>query len=102
MDESLDKIIVLEQKTIAFLNKYKQKTFELSKLEAMNNQLLEQNKIFIDQIQKLKSENQSLKMANSLLGSKEGKASTQHKINRLIKEVDFCIHQLTEINTVYE
>jgi hypothetical protein len=36
-------------------------------------------------------------MANSLLGSKESKAITKRKITSLIKEVDFCIHQLSEI-----
>lgn len=38
----------------------------------------------------------SLKMANSLLGSEENKRETKLKINSLIKEIDYCIAQLSE------
>ena len=46
----------------------------------------------------LKEENQSLKVANNLLGSNEGSTQTKSKINSLIKEVDYCIAQITEMN----
>jgi len=39
-----------------------------------------------------------LKIANNLLGSNEGKTQTKAKINSLIKEVDHCIQQLSEMN----
>jgi hypothetical protein len=50
------------------------------------------------QVKSLKEENKSLKIANNLLGSNEGKTQTKAKINSLIKEVDYCISQLTEMN----
>ncbi len=46
----------------------------------------------------LESENKSLKIANNLLGSNEGNQETKSKINSLIKEVDFCIQQVSEMN----
>lgn len=102
MDEKLEKIVVLEQKIIDLLNKLKQNHFDLTKLNDENQDLLQQNNNYTEEVLHLKAENKSLKIANNLLGSNEGKASTKNKINSLIKEVDFCINQLTEINSVYE
>ena len=44
----------------------------------------------------LKSENEALKMANSLLGGEENKRDTKLKINSLIREIDYCIAQLSD------
>ncbi len=42
----------------------------------------------------LQQQYQSLKIANSLLGSNENKRDTKLKINSLIREIDHCIAQL--------
>ncbi len=39
---------------------------------------------------------ESLKIANSMLGSDENKRETKLKINTLIKDIDHCIAQLSE------
>ena len=39
---------------------------------------------------------ESLKIANSLLGSDENNKETKLKINALIREIDHCIAQLSE------
>ena len=49
-----------------------------------------------DEITTLKSECESLKMANSLLGGEENKRDTKLKINSLIREIDYCIAQLSD------
>ena len=49
-----------------------------------------------DEIAALKSECASLKMANSLLGGEENKRDTKLKINSLIREIDYCIAQLSD------
>ncbi|MDN3677913.1 hypothetical protein QWY90_11390 [Flavobacterium paronense] len=49
-----------------------------------------------EQIASLKSECESLKMANSLLGGEENKRDTKLKINSLIREIDYCIAQLSD------
>jgi hypothetical protein len=38
----------------------------------------------------------TLKMVNSLLGSEENKRETKLKINSLIREIDYCIAQLSD------
>ncbi len=48
------------------------------------------------EIEQLKAECNSLKMTNSLLGSEENKRDTKLKINSLIKEIDYCIAQLSD------
>ncbi|MGQ2982491.1 hypothetical protein [Flavobacterium sp.] len=44
----------------------------------------------------LKQQNESLRMANSLLGSDDNKRETKLKINSLIREIDHCIAQLSD------
>lgn len=39
---------------------------------------------------------ETLRMANSLLGSDESKRETKLKINSLIREIDYCIAQLSD------
>lgn len=48
------------------------------------------------EIEQLKSKYNSIKMANSLLGSEENKRDTKLKINSLIREIDYCISQLSD------
>lgn len=48
------------------------------------------------EIETLKTQHESLKIANSLLGSEENKRDTKLKINSLIREIDYCIAQLSD------
>lgn len=48
------------------------------------------------EIETLKGKYDSLKMANSLLGSEDNKRDTKLKINSLIREIDYCIAQLSD------
>ena len=48
------------------------------------------------EIETLKKEYEALKIANSLLGSEENKRDTKLKINSLIREIDYCIAQLSD------
>ena len=49
-----------------------------------------------DEINALKMQYESLKITNSLLGSDENKRDTKLKINSLIREIDYCIAQLSD------
>jgi phage shock protein A len=88
---------VLEERIVQLLNKLKENHLLINKLQTENQQFEQESSSLKTQISELKKESESLKMANSLLGSKESKAITKRKINSLIKEVDFCIHQLSDI-----
>jgi len=49
-----------------------------------------------NEIEALKSQYETLKIANSLLGSDDNKRDTKFKINSLIREIDYCIAQLSD------
>jgi chromosome segregation ATPase len=49
-----------------------------------------------NEIASLKTGFDTLKMANSLLGGDENKRDTKLKINSLIREIDYCIAQLSD------
>ena len=87
---------VLEERIVQLINKLKENHLLINKLQTETQEFKEHSSSLKTQILEFKKENESLKMANSLLGSKESKATTKRKINSLIKEVDFCIHQLSE------
>lgn len=50
----------------------------------------------LNEIEALKSQYETLKIANSLLGSDDNKRDTKLKINSLIREIDYCIAQLSD------
>tara|TARA_S200000501_G_scaffold322948_1_gene319256 strand:+ start:1235 stop:1519 length:285 start_codon:yes stop_codon:yes gene_type:complete len=88
---------ILEERIVQLLNKLKDNHLLINKLKNEVQELEQSNVGFKTQISQLRSDNDSLKIANSLLGSKESKAISKRKINSLIKEVDFCINHLSEI-----
>ena len=98
MNNTVQPIKILEEKIIVLLNKLKENHLDLVKFKDLQSSLELENKILKDKILKLEDENKSLKVANNLLGSNEGKSQTKTKINNLIKEVDDCIQQLSEMN----
>lgn len=49
-----------------------------------------------EEIAMLKQQNDTLRMANSLLGSDDNKRDTKLRINSLIREIDYCIAQLSD------
>lgn len=98
MNNTIQPIKILEEKIIVLLNKLKENHLDLVKFKDLQTSLVQENKILKDKILKLENDNKSLKVANNLLGSNEGKSQTKTKINNLIKEVDYCIQQLSEMN----
>jgi regulator of replication initiation timing len=79
----------LIQKCIIFKETLEKVHLEKAELELKNKKLEKQ-------LYQLSTENEQLKTANALLGSKDYKRETKLKINRLIREVDSCIIQLSE------
>tara|TARA_B110000483_G_scaffold59122_1_gene73760 strand:- start:82 stop:372 length:291 start_codon:yes stop_codon:yes gene_type:complete len=62
---------------------------ELLDANAANSKLLHT-------LQEKESDYETLKYANSILGSNESKRETKLKINTLIKEIDDCISNLSD------
>ena len=97
MDAKRNSMALLEQKIIELLNKLKAQHLTISQLTTENGQLKKEQEKFDAAILELKEQNKSLAIANNLLGSNEGKNITKNKLNRLIREVDACIDQLSEV-----
>ncbi|PKB17635.1 hypothetical protein [Flavobacterium sp. 5] len=64
------------------------------RLELKNTAVLTQNQS--KEIDELKTQLETLKMANALLGSDDNKRDTKLKINSIIREIDYCIAQLSD------
>lgn len=67
--------------------------------QELRNELLKSSTIIdkqSEEISTLKNQYETLKTANSLLGSDENKRETKLKINSLIREIDYCIAQLSD------
>jgi chromosome segregation ATPase len=95
MSEIVAVIGVLENKIEQLLNK-------IDHLKAHNHnleqQLTQANNFIVSQKQEQKSlvlQYETLKMANALLGSNDNKKEVKLKINSLIREIDYCITQLS-------
>ena len=97
MNEPNQRVAQLEQNIVLLLNKLKDNHYELETLrQELENNQSKLKRVEAEQ-QPLKKENDSLTMANSLLGSNESNATTKHKINALIQQVDTCIDQLQQL-----
>jgi chromosome segregation ATPase len=64
------------------------------RLELKNAAVLTQNQS--REIESLKTQLETLKIANALLGSDDNKRDTKLKINSIIREIDYCIAQLSD------
>lgn len=86
----------LENKISKVLHKQevlKQTNAKLSQqIEEQQQKLLKQQEEIASWVDKY----ETLKIANSMLGSDENKRETKLKINALIREIDHCIGQLSE------
>ncbi|MEP5254962.1 hypothetical protein [Winogradskyella rapida] len=96
MSKIEDIVDALENKISKILHKQtvlKQTNAKLeSQLEQQQQKLLEQQEEISAWVEKY----DTLKMANSMLGSDENKRETKLKINALIRDIDHCIGQLSE------
>ncbi|HEU4789948.1 MAG TPA: hypothetical protein VFS71_09695 [Flavobacterium sp.] len=63
-------------------------------IELKNAAVLIQNQS--KEIEALKTQLETLKIANALLGSDDNKRDTKLKINSIIREIDYCIAQLSD------
>ena len=96
MSKIEDIVDALENKISKILHRQdvlKQTNAKLSEqLKEQQQKLLEQQ----EQIASWADKYETLKIANSILGSDENKRETKLKINALIRDIDHCIVQLSE------
>lgn len=96
MGQIEDQLNLLEKKML--------KLFKRHSILKQENQLLKQNLQEFqsnlihtqDEVLHWKQQFETLKVANAMLGSDDNKRETKLKINALIREIDYCISQLSE------
>ncbi len=86
----------LEAKLSKILSKYAILQQENLKLLQQKNNLQQQLSKQQEVIGSLEKKYESLRVANTIVGSKEDKHATKLKINTLIREIDKCIVQLSD------
>ncbi|NRB84896.1 MAG: hypothetical protein HRU49_14160 [Winogradskyella sp.] len=96
MSKIEDIVDALENKISKVLHKnevLKQTNVKLSeRLEEQQQKLLNQQEELASWVDKY----ETLRIANSMLGSDENKRETKLKINALIRDIDHCISQISE------
>ncbi len=86
----------LEAKLSKILSQYAVLQQENLKLIQHKNNLQQQLDKQQEVIEELEKKYESLRVANTIVGSKEDKHATKLKINTLIREIDKCIVQLSD------
>ena len=80
--------------------KFFKKMEDLQAVNLILSMKLEESELLISnqsqEIKTIKASFDSIKITNSLLGSDEYKRDTKLKINSLIREIDYCIAQLSD------
>lgn len=95
--QELDNLVKSLEKNIRIslekINNLQKLNFELeSELNLLKKKDLEKSNL----IDLCEEKYKSLKIANTILGSDNGTKDTKLEINSLIREIDYCISQLTE------
>jgi len=86
----------LENRVSKVLHRYEKQKQISKKLEEELLRLKQQQEQHQEEIERWKEQCESLKLANSMLGSDQHKRETKLKINALVREIDQCINQLSE------
>lgn len=86
----------LEDKLIKLLKRYESLQHENQNLVAQIQNLEQRVSQFEEEVTTLKETKETLQNANAILGSDQYKRDTKLKINALVRELDYCITQLSE------
>tara|TARA_B110000444_G_scaffold261094_1_gene311068 strand:- start:29412 stop:29711 length:300 start_codon:yes stop_codon:yes gene_type:complete len=97
MNNYIKTISLLEERVIKLVNRLKENYLSLNQLIEKIDILETSEKNLKIKLADIEKQNTTLIIANNMLGGSDGKTTTKRKINRLIKEVDACIFNLSEI-----
>jgi regulator of replication initiation timing len=96
MSTILEIVDSLENRVSKLLHQHnKQKAIQEELIKEVSDLRAEQAK-FLEEIELWREKYNTMKVANSMLGSDQYKRETKLKINSLVREIDQCINQLSE------
>lgn len=96
MNKFSEIVDLLEVKFFKLNQKYKKIEQENTSLKGELERTETLNKNLVAKVEQLEISVENLKVVNALLGSEENKRETKLKINTLIREIDYCIAQLSD------
>lgn len=96
MSEMIEMVDSLENKLSKLIEKSRNLEVMIQDLKNELQQSIQIRQNQATEIEHLNKKYETLKIANSLLGSDENKRDTKLKINSLIREIDYCIAQLSD------
>jgi FtsZ-binding cell division protein ZapB len=96
MSEMIEMVDSLESKLSKLIEKSRNLELQIQDLKNELRQSIQIRQNQASEIEHLNKKYETLKIANSLLGSDENKRDTKLKINSLIREIDYCIAQLSD------
>jgi len=96
MSKLSDIVETLEEKLALLLDQHHQLKLELARMEAEKEEWTKKEEAYEEELVRLQNKNETLKHANSILGSNQYNRETKRKVNALIREIDSCIMQLSE------
>ncbi|MCL6272799.1 hypothetical protein M3P19_02200 [Muricauda sp. 2012CJ35-5] len=96
MGELVEIVDSLENKVSKLLHKMELLHKANTKLKEELEFAKEENKVQLSTINEWEEKYNSLKMANTMLGSNTNKTEAKLKINTLIRELDVCIAKLAD------
>ena len=96
MSEMVEIVDSLESRLSKLISKMQGLETTIQDLKQELNKANRNIQIQASEMESLKKQYETLKIANSLLGSDENKRDTKLKINSLIREIDYCIAQLSD------
>ena len=86
----------LEEKLALLVDRHHQLKLELARMEAEKEEWTKKEEAYEEELVQLQNKNETLKHANSILGSNQYNRETKRKVNALNSEIDSCIMQLSE------
>lgn len=96
MSTILEIVDSLENRVSKLLHQHNKQKASQEELQREVSDLKTQQKQFLDEISQWREKYNTMKVANSMLGSDQYKRETKLKINTLVREIDQCISQLSE------
>lgn len=96
MSTILEIVDSLENRISKLLHQHNKQQATQEELQKEVNDLRAKQNQFVEEIEAWRDKYNTLKVANSMLGSDQYKRETKLKINALVREIDQCISQLSE------
>ena len=93
LQDTLQRVV---NKTYILIEKYRALLEEKRRVDAANESLSSKNVALEKEIERLRQENEYLRLARSISSTPEQTEANRARISKLVRDIDKCISQLTD------